>query len=255
MPRILRTIEQQVRTNLPKLRSYVKTHGVLRTAWRATLAPRDIVARYLTSVRNNPRTAVRDEFDLKHGVETTLRVHPTDLDIKSANWIHAGAYFPTPTGLLSEVLPALNIQYENFAFVDLGSGKGRIVLLASEFPFREIIGVEFSPELHATAEKNVARYSGESQRSCAITLLCTDFTEFAFPLLPMVLYLYNPASEVVIRKLARNIARSVIENPRDVWIIYVTPRDVFDSEPSFTKVRTGEHSGYLYSIYTSKQSG
>jgi hypothetical protein len=243
-----------VRVSLPKLRRYVRTHGILKTAWRATLAPRDIMTKYLTSVRNNPQTETADEFDLKHGVETTLRVHPTDLDIKSSNWIHAGAYFPTPTGLLMEVLPALKIKFEDFTFVDLGSGKGRIVLLASDFPFREIVGVEFSAELHAAAERNVATYS-ESRRRCPkITLLCMDFTEFELPSTPVILYLYNPAAEVVIRMLARNIERSLKEHPRAIWIIYVTPRDVFDSEPWLTKVQAGEHSGYLYSIYTNKRA-
>lgn len=254
MPRILRTIEQQVRVNLPKLRRYARNHGLWKTAWRAALAPRDIVTKYLTSVRNNPRTEASDEFDLKHGVETTLRVHPTDLDIKSSNWIHAGAYFPTPTKLLMEILPTLNIRFEDFTFVDLGSGKGRIVLLASDFPFREIIGVEFSTELHAAAERNVASYSTISQQCRKIILLCMDFTEFEFPPTPMVLYLYNPASETVIRTLAQKIAQSLSRHPRDVWIIYVTPRDVFDSEPCFTKVKTGEHEGYLYFIYTNKRS-
>jgi hypothetical protein len=213
------------------------------------MAPRDIVARYLTSVRNNSRTTTSDEFDLNHGVETTLRVHPTDLDIKSSNWIHAGAYFPTPAGLLMEVLPTLNIHYEEFTFIDLGSGKGRIILLASDFPFHEIIGIEFSPELHSAAERNIALYSSSSQRCRSISVLCMDFTEFEFPPTPVVLYLYNPASEIVIRALARNIAHSLQENPRDIWIIYVTPRDVFDSEPDFAKVKAGEHLGYLYSVY------
>src|SRR5882724_12595376 len=40
-----------------------------------------------------------------------------------------------------------------YTFVDLGSGKGRILFLAAEFPFRRIQGIEFAVELHREAEE------------------------------------------------------------------------------------------------------
>jgi SAM-dependent methyltransferase len=252
MPRLLKTIEQQVRASVPRLREYAKVNGMLKTAWRLSSVPRDIARRYLRSVQNNPSTAVSDEFDLEYGVETSLRVHPTDLIIESTNWIHAHPYFPTPHGLLKEALANLDIRYEDFTFVDLGSGKGRVLLMASEFSFREIIGVEFSSELHAVALKNIASYESSTQECRNVSSVCMDFTEFRFPARPMVVFLYNPASEEVIRTVARNIARSLHENPRQVWIVYVTPYNVFDSEQFFTKLRVGEHLGCPYSVYTNR---
>ena len=253
MPRIIRTIEQQARllaASLPKLQEYVKRRGVLRTAWRLCLVPRDITRTYLRSVKNNPGTAVSDEFDLKHGVETSIRVHPTDLHINSPNWIGAVPYIPTPSALLSELLPELHIRFEDFTFVDFGSGKGRVLLMASDFPFRKIVGVEFAPELHLIAQRNMESFKSVTQKCWDIASVCMDFTEFNLPPGPILAFLYNPASKAVTSVLAGNIMRSLREQPRELWIIYVTPHDVFDSEKSLRKVKAGICSGHPYCIYT-----
>jgi hypothetical protein len=167
MPRITKTIEQQVRLlakDLPKLPEYLKKKGVLKTAWRICMVPRNIARKYFRSIANNPGTAVSDEFDLIHGVETSVRVHTTDLLINSPNWIHAVPYIPTPSRFLKEVLVDVDINFENFTFVDFGSGKGRVLLMASDFPFQKIIGVEFSPELHAVAQRNIESYKSSAQK-------------------------------------------------------------------------------------------
>jgi SAM-dependent methyltransferase len=246
VPRILKTIEQHVRVNLPRLKNYVKTKGVRKAAGRLVLAPLDIIRGYRRSASYNADIPVSDEFDLKCGVETCLRVSSTDLIIKSPNWIHAEPYFPTPHGLLDEALEGLGISFEHFCFIDLGSGKGRVLLLASELSFRKIVGVEFSSELHTVAQRNIASYKSTTQQCRDITSVCMDFTEYDFPTEPLIIFLYNPASDVVIRKASQNIIRSLNEHPREAWIVYVTPRDVFDSEPDFAKVRMSEHLGHSY---------
>jgi SAM-dependent methyltransferase len=253
MPRLIKTIEQQAKllpASLPKLRGYLKKRGVLKTAWRMLLVPRDLANLYLRSVKNNPGTAVNDAFDLEHGVETSIRAHPTDLAIKSPNWIHAVPYIPTPHGLLQEALAGFDINFENFTFVDFGSGKGRVLLMASDFPFRKIVGVEFSPELHALAQRNIASYTSATQKCRDITSVCMDFTDFQLPTESLVVFLYNPASKEVTSILAANLMRSLTEHPRQLWIVYVTPHDIFDSERALRKEKTGTYSGHPYSVYT-----
>src|SRR5260370_15319574 len=57
-------------------------------------------------------------------------------------------YQPTDPALFQEIMASLPIEFEQFAFVDLGSGKGRTLLMASEYPFKRIVGVELIAELH-----------------------------------------------------------------------------------------------------------
>jgi len=64
-------------------------------------------------------------------------------------------------------LEALELDYSQFGFVDYGSGRGRLILTAARFPFREVIGVEFSRPLHEEACANIRSYPQEY-------LACTD---------------------------------------------------------------------------------
>jgi hypothetical protein len=222
MPKIRKTI-------LPRIKKALKEKGLLRTAWASLHAPWHLVTDYRKAKRNFERPAVQDEFDLRYGVETSTRVHPTDLRIDSPNWIYASGYWPTSTAIIHEALSALPIRYEDFVFVDFGSGKGRVLLQASDFPFRTIIGVEFAPELHNIAISNIGRYKSNSQKCREIESVCMDFTLFEIPREPLVVFLYNPGSETITAALANNVARSLAENPRELWVIYVTPTyDVFE---------------------------
>src|SRR5690242_5062036 len=62
------------------------------------------------------------------------------------------AYQPTEPAAFHEMLGRLqqqpNFRFGDFTFIDLGSGKGRTLLMASDYPFRAIIGVELLPALH-----------------------------------------------------------------------------------------------------------
>jgi SAM-dependent methyltransferase len=102
--------------------------------------------------------------------------------------------------------------------VDIGSGKGRALLLAAERPFRRIIGIELLPELHQIASGNAERVSRQ-----AIELNCGDAAQFSFPSEPLVIFLFNPLPEAGVRSVVRKIETSLQESPRPVYLIYVNP--------------------------------
>lgn len=223
MPRLGKTI-------LPKIRKSLQTRGLAATIWRCVLGPYTFLRQYLKSRQRFIHYQDNHQFDLQHGVETTQRVHLTDLEIDSPNWIHADGYWPTPPRVFEDALSGLNSTFENLVFIDFGSGKGRVLLMASEFPFRKITGVEFSSQLHAIAEENIRRYQSSTQKCRDVTSVCADFTQFPIPSDPLFVFLYNPASLEITSALARNIAQSLREHPREMWVLYVTPSyDVFES--------------------------
>lgn len=45
-------------------------------------------------------------------------------------------YQPTDPALFHEMLDSLKIDFRDFTFIDIGSGKGRTLLMASDYPFR-----------------------------------------------------------------------------------------------------------------------
>jgi hypothetical protein len=120
-------------------------------------------------------------------------------------------------------MQALPVHSPDFVFIDLGSGKGRVLMMASGYPFRRIVGVECLPGLHRIAQENIARYSSEKQQCRQIELLCQDARDFEFPAEPTVLYLFNPFSEPVFAQMLGSLKKSLEANPRPFFIAYRYP--------------------------------
>jgi hypothetical protein len=132
-------------------------------------------------------------------------------------------YQATDPALFREMMASLPIEFDRFTFVDLGSGKGRTLLMASEYPFRRIVGVELIAELHRAAEENVRMYRSATQRCTQIEAVCTDACEFVLPDTPLVLYLFNPLLEAGLQRVLRNLERSLEQSPRRIWVVYHNP--------------------------------
>jgi hypothetical protein len=118
---------------------------------------------------------------------------------------------------------ALDFQFEQFTFLDVGSGKGRALLLASDYPFRKITGIELLPEFHAEALQNITKYRSPAQRCFAIELLCANAREIDFASDPLVIYLFNPLPESDLRKTVARLEDSLRAHPRPVYLIYHNP--------------------------------
>jgi hypothetical protein len=156
-------------------------------------------------------------------------------------------YQPTEPVLFREMLGSLAINFSDFTFIDLGSGKGRVLLMASDRPFRRILGVELLPELHRVAMENRLKYQSDSQQCVRIESICADARQFVFPAEPSVLYLFNPLAEEGLRQLLGNLELSIRRNPRVVYVLYHNPalQHVFADSPVLKKI-SGTHQ---YSVY------
>src|SRR5215510_5070876 len=123
-------------------------------------------------------------------------------------------YQPIEPELFREIMAQMQIPFEQFTIVDIGSGKGRAVLLAAEYPFQRIIGIELLPELHAIARQNVAEVMARESIKPAIELQCGDAAQFRFPPEPLVVFLFNPLPELGLWNVVRSLDASLRENPR-----------------------------------------
>jgi SAM-dependent methyltransferase len=160
------------------------------------------------------------DYDWDHRVDTTgATVSWRD---RLLGLLHS-PYQPTDPALFVEMLASLAIDFRDFTFIDIGSGKGRTLLMASDYPFRRIIGIELLPELHRVARENIAKYKSDSQRCFAIEPICGDAREFVFPLEPTVVYLFNPLPEAGLVQLLANLEQSLREHPRPLIAIYHNP--------------------------------
>ena len=141
-----------------------------------------------------------------------------------ANWIDANDYFAIDPERFRSVIASLDIQCEGYTFIDFGSGKGRGLLLASGFPFKRIIGLEFSPALHGAAENNIQRYHSRAQKCTDIRSINRDFVNFTLPLEPLVLFFFDPCRARVVAEVLDRVRHSLVERPRPLYVAYVAPR-------------------------------
>lgn len=191
-------------------------------------------------------------FDWKYGVETRSRVSLTDLSIDSESKTLGRNYGPSDPGIFKEMLSCIKIKHEEFTFIDFGSGKGRVVLMASELPFKRIIGVEFSAELNEAARNNIGHYKSRTQKCRNIALIESDVTAYQLPLERAILYLFNPFNELIMQRLLANIQASLAECPREVFVasLYCAPEvnELLESAGFLNKVASADY----YSIYQNR---
>jgi len=156
-------------------------------------------------------------------------------------------YQPTEPALFREMIEALGIDYRRYTFVDLGSGKGRTLLMASEYPFHKIVGVELLPHLHRVAEDNVKKFLSGKKISCEIETICGDAAVFPLQPEPLVLYLFNPLPEAGLETVVANLERSLADVPREALVVYHNPllEHVLARSCSLRKVRgTAQYALY-----------
>ena len=159
------------------------------------------------------------------------------------------AYQPTEPALFDEIMAAIPIEDPStFLFLDLGSGKGRTLLMASEYPFRRILGVELLPDLHRVAQENIFKFKSTRQYCFHIESLCLNAQEFAFPNEPTLLYLFHPFPEAVFKRVIENLEASLLAAPRPTFVVYVNPLlEARFAASKLLKKIGGKHQYVIYS--------
>ena len=190
---------------------------------------------------------MRHPFDLEFGVQTSGLVSGRHLKAGHAHDRHNTAYYGVAPSIFHDICerwrqsqPAFPM--ESYSFIDLGAGMGRGMLLAAEMPFREVIGVELNSELSAIAEKNLAAWTTSGRARCPTRILTQDATEFQFPGNPCVVFLFNPFSATVLRRLIARIEGDFHDRPGQLDLLYVNHESekVLAGHPGFVPIFSGD---------------
>lgn len=187
-------------------------------------------------------------FDRVHGTETGQTMDIVQYDRICPNREYAGHYQAVTQKFFYRMMKVAQIRCDDFVFVDLGSGKGRALMLAAGFPFKRIIGVEMSPELHSIAESNLRSFMDKKGIADNFELHCMDAESFHFPEDNLVLFLYNPFHGKVMSAVIDKIREFLGRHPFRIIIMYRNPKcaDLFDGQDFLKFVGGTPH----YGIYT-----
>lgn len=206
-------------------------------------------------------------WDLWHGVETRKEVALRDLGIEGAcygddpeAYMYSGwnGDYSCASRKFPERIKRLNLDWNSFAYLDLGSGKGKSLLMAAQIPFAKVIGIEISQKLVTVAQKNLARCRNFDLKCKDIELVLQDATTYDFPRYPLVMYSLNTFPPAIMRVVMGNLRRSLEQHPRDAYLVSTpTPPEIeslfsecgflklVDSGPSHRSYRallTAQHS-------------
>ena len=188
-------------------------------------------------------------FDQMHGVDTSGLVPAKHLVTGHANDEHVTAYYGVAPSILRslihqwrETIPPHPIS--SYTFIDIGAGKGRGLLVASEYHFRKVIGIELNPALAGVARANVAHWTAAraSDPTAAplapIEVLEQDALDYIFPATPTLLFLFHPFEAPVLKQLLRRIETCFAKRPNILDILYVNAEcaGVLDRNPAFTQL-------------------
>ena len=162
-------------------------------------------------------------FDECFGVETSGLVY--DLTTGHEHDAYNNGYFAVAPSLFRGIFDRLQLDYQRFRFVDVGSGKGRALLLAAGYPFAEVIGVELSPKLDRIAKSNIARFCGgyAPGSGSPVRSLHADAAEFIWPPGPLVVYMWNAFTGPVMARVLENLRAVLMEQPEEIYLVYVHP--------------------------------
>jgi SAM-dependent methyltransferase len=214
-------------------------------------------------------------FDLAHNLDTSGLVPAGNLLTGHPNDAFVTAYYGVAPSILRtlishwrETIPPHPIH--SYTFLDIGAGKGRAMLVASELPFHKVIGVELNPAMADIAERNLSLWREAHATDTTapplapIQLYEQDALTFDLPRTPTLAFLFHPFEAPVLKLLLRRIEAQFARRRNTLDILYVNAecRTVLDQHPAFTRLFLGpvamspeDHVADLAAIAEQKEYG
>lgn len=176
-------------------------------------------------------------FDRFHGTDTSGMVTATDyLPAEEVARACAIEYAGSQPSVIRSALAQLP-KLDSYTFLDLGCGKGRPLLVASEFSFRAIIGVELSPLLAKIAQSNAAFIANRFPARTSVRVAVGDASNYPLPSGNLVVFLYNPFHAELIANVVAGIEAALVAETRSIYVIYYNPvaSHCFDASPQLRR--------------------
>jgi hypothetical protein len=221
--------------------------------------------------RTKPQPAIHP-FDQLHGTNTSGLI-PGYVIAEGTGAIVAEltAYYGVAPSILHGLLDTWLYRthptpIEQTVFLDIGAGKGRAMLLASQFPFLRVEGVELNASLANIALSNIALWANAPHANALapLTLHHADATRHPLPNAPTLAYLFHPFELPVLRRFLRHIERSLTAHPHPFDLLYANAEhnSLLDRHPAFTRLWMGpvamtpaDHLADLAAIAEQKEYG
>lgn len=130
-------------------------------------------------------------------------------------------YRPTPWHVFHWAMSLIPQPFKRLAFVDYGAGRGRVLLMASQYDFEKIVGAEVAAELHQDCLLNLAQYSRSFMKCRDVTCEHLSALRLDIPDQETVFFFHNPFDSEMTERVVDQIVRSYKQEPRRFYVICI----------------------------------
>ncbi|MCJ2019212.1 class I SAM-dependent methyltransferase [Methylobacterium sp. E-065] len=109
-----------------------------------------------------------------------------------------------------------------FVFYDYGCGMGRALATASEFAFRELIGIELSEELCTIAVENAQRIADSFPERARISVKQGDAIAVELHGDNLVIFMYHSFGRATLTSILNKLEK-LAKDGRDIFVIFENP--------------------------------
>ncbi len=148
-------------------------------------------------------------YDRERVITTAGWIETEDLNVDSESKRHGVRYGGGATPWLTrETLDRIPVDFRDYSFIDFGSGKGAVLFQASDYPFKQIFGIEYAPELHEAALRNLRSFRSKTKQCRNITSVYADAGSYELSEGPWVLFFDIPFGVPIWQRVVENIQRA-----------------------------------------------
>jgi len=212
-------------------------------------------------------------FDQVHGTDTSGLIPGKTIALGTkAKVEHLTAYYGVAPSILHGLLdhwlqhthPTAPI--ERTVFLDVGAGKGRALLLASQYPFLRVEGIELNEPLAEIAQANIDLWQQDPAANALapIVLHHADATLHPIPAEPTLAFLFHPFELPLLRRYIRHVEHCRLQSKAPFDLMYANAEhdSLLDHHPAFTRLWMGrvamtpaDHVADLAAIAQQKEYG
>jgi SAM-dependent methyltransferase len=162
---------------------------------------------------------------------------------------YAEPYQATSPEIFNRIMQSVGCLTAPFIFLDVGCGKGRVLLMAASHVFTRVVGIEFDSRLAQIARENAARFQMRPECKSNIDVVCEDAARYEFPDENAVIFFFNPFKQEIMSQVLKNIRLSA-RTTRHRYIIYYNPvlAHLF-SDPNEFSIAVKEKEYVIYRMH------
>lgn len=159
----------------------------------------------------------------KYNIDTSRIQNVNKITVKGENLKNAEMYQGASYYLLRKVFEWLKQKNINGPIIDFGCGKGRALVVAADYDFLKVTGIDFARTLCNEAEMNIRKVQ-QNYPLTTFKIFHDDVVNIVIDQETNCFFFFNPFNEIVMKKVLTNIIESLALSRRAMYVIYLNPQ-------------------------------